>query len=120
MDATVVGVLGGGQLGRMFAEAASRLNVTVRFLDVGDNTPAKQITNVPASVGGAQHVDGQVVGQHDDAGGGEGFPDGAQIGFVLDGLTADHQLGSRIGFSCGQGEINGVILGTDFKTSTGQ
>lgn len=58
MDATVVGVLGGGQLGRMFAEAAARLNVTVRFLDVGDNTPAKQITNVPASVSGAQHVDG--------------------------------------------------------------
>lgn len=58
MDSTVVGVLGGGQLGRMFAEAAARLNVTVRFLDVGDNTPAKQITNVPASVGGPQHVDG--------------------------------------------------------------
>lgn len=53
-----VGVLGGGQLGRMFGEAASRLNVTVRFLDVGDNTPAKQITNVPASSDGPQHVDG--------------------------------------------------------------
>ncbi|WFD02357.1 phosphoribosylaminoimidazole carboxylase [Malassezia obtusa] len=51
-------VLGGGQLGRMFAEAAARLNVAVRFLDAGDNTPAKQITSVPASVGGPQHVDG--------------------------------------------------------------
>ena len=58
MNTTTVGVLGGGQLGRMLAEAASRLNVTVRFLDVGDNTPAKQITSVAPSVGGAQHVDG--------------------------------------------------------------
>lgn len=66
MDGTVVGVLGGGQLGRMFAEAAARLNVTVRFLDVGENTPAKQITSVPASVGGPRHVDGA-------------FADGAKI-----------------------------------------
>lgn len=58
MDSTAIGVLGGGQLGRMFAEAAARMNVTVRFLDVGDNTPAKQITSVPASVGGPQHVNG--------------------------------------------------------------
>ncbi|WFC99237.1 phosphoribosylaminoimidazole carboxylase [Malassezia yamatoensis] len=58
MDSTVVGVLGGGQLGRMFAEAAARLNIQVRFLDVGDNAPAKQITNVPASIKGPQHVDG--------------------------------------------------------------
>ncbi|WFD34025.1 phosphoribosylaminoimidazole carboxylase [Malassezia cuniculi] len=58
MNTTTVGVLGGGQLGRMLSEAASRLNVPVRFLDVGDNTPAKQICSVPPSVGGAQHVDG--------------------------------------------------------------
>jgi phosphoribosylaminoimidazole carboxylase len=58
MNTTTVGVLGGGQLGRMLAEAASRLNVPVRFLDVGDNTPAKQITNVPPSVEGPRHVDG--------------------------------------------------------------
>ncbi|CCU97467.1 unnamed protein product [Malassezia sympodialis ATCC 42132] len=55
---TVVGVLGGGQLGRMFGEAASRLNVAVRFLDVGEFTPAKQITSVPASLDGPRHVDG--------------------------------------------------------------
>lgn len=42
----------------MMAEAASRLNVAVRFLDVGDNTPAKQITHVPAGSSGPQHVDG--------------------------------------------------------------
>ena len=55
---TVVGVLGGGQLGRMFGEAASRLNVAVRFLDLGEFTPAKQITSVPASLDGPRHVDG--------------------------------------------------------------
>ena len=33
-----IGVLGGGQLGRMLGEAASRLNVTVRFLDAGEHT----------------------------------------------------------------------------------
>ncbi|WFD30877.1 phosphoribosylaminoimidazole carboxylase [Malassezia sp. CBS 17886] len=58
MDSKVVGVLGGGQLGRMLAEAAARLNVCVRFLDAGDNTPAKQVTSVPESVAGPQHVDG--------------------------------------------------------------
>ncbi|PKI84450.1 phosphoribosylaminoimidazole carboxylase [Malassezia vespertilionis] len=56
MDSTIVGVLGGGQLGRMFAEAASRLNIAVRFLDVGANTPAKQIVSVPNDLPG--HVDG--------------------------------------------------------------
>ena len=58
MNDLVVGVLGGGQLGRMLAEAASRLNVTVRFLDVGDHAPAKQVTHVPTSVSGPTHVDG--------------------------------------------------------------
>ncbi|KAK3071200.1 phosphoribosylaminoimidazole carboxylase ade2, partial [Coniosporium uncinatum] len=47
-----VGVLGGGQLGRMFAEAANRLNVKVIYLDK-ENTPAKQITARPAT--GPQH-----------------------------------------------------------------
>ncbi|MCJ1353954.1 MAG: phosphoribosylaminoimidazole carboxylase ade2 [Icmadophila ericetorum] len=41
MDKTV-GVLGGGQLGRMLTEAANRLNVNIVTLDV-DNAPAKQI-----------------------------------------------------------------------------
>lgn len=39
-----VGVLGGGQLGRMLAEAANRLNINIRFLDK-TYAPAKQITN---------------------------------------------------------------------------
>jgi len=39
-----VGVLGGGQLGRMLAEAANRMNIKVNFLDAA-GSPAKQITN---------------------------------------------------------------------------
>ncbi|KAG6831455.1 phosphoribosylaminoimidazole carboxylase ade2 [Tricholoma furcatifolium] len=43
MSEKVVGVLGGGQLGRMLAASASLLNVKVVFLDVGETAPAKQI-----------------------------------------------------------------------------
>jgi phosphoribosylaminoimidazole carboxylase len=42
MDKTV-GVLGGGQLGRMLGEAAHRLGIKLVFLDK-ENSPAKQIT----------------------------------------------------------------------------
>ncbi|PKX92529.1 phosphoribosylaminoimidazole carboxylase ADE2 [Aspergillus novofumigatus IBT 16806] len=38
-----VGVLGGGQLGRMLVESANRLNIQVNVLDA-DNAPAKQIS----------------------------------------------------------------------------
>ncbi|KAL9051767.1 MAG: hypothetical protein Q9162_005819 [Coniocarpon cinnabarinum] len=40
----VIGLLGGGQLGRMFVESANRLNVKVEVLDQ-DQAPAKQISN---------------------------------------------------------------------------
>ncbi|ORY03395.1 phosphoribosylaminoimidazole carboxylase [Basidiobolus meristosporus CBS 931.73] len=43
MDSRTVGVLGGGQLGRMLIEAASRLNINVGILDSPDDAPAKQI-----------------------------------------------------------------------------
>lgn len=46
-----IGVLGGGQLGRMFQEAASRLNIEVVILDK-DNAPAKQIS------GSKNHITG--------------------------------------------------------------
>ncbi|KAI9663504.1 MAG: phosphoribosylaminoimidazole carboxylase ade2 [Alyxoria varia] len=46
----VVGLLGGGQLGRMFMEAAARLNVRVKILDA-PNSSAKKISN-------AEHMDG--------------------------------------------------------------
>ncbi|KAF5375617.1 hypothetical protein D9757_008510 [Collybiopsis confluens] len=47
MSSKVVGILGGGQLGRMFAAAASLLNVKTVILDVGDDAPAKQVLNSP-------------------------------------------------------------------------
>ena len=62
MDLPTVGVLGAGQLGRMFVEAASRLNVKVLLLDVGQVAPAKQINFQPTDPAQAastsQHVDG--------------------------------------------------------------
>lgn len=42
-DTRKVGVLGGGQLGRMLIEAANRLNIQVNVLDVA-GSPAKQIS----------------------------------------------------------------------------
>lgn len=51
MDNKTIGILGGGQLGRMIVEAASRLNINTIVLD-GPNTPAKQINAV------GDHVDG--------------------------------------------------------------
>lgn len=47
-----VGVLGGGQLGRMLAEAANRLNIKVNFLDAAAS-PAKQITNHDGHIEGS-------------------------------------------------------------------
>ncbi|KAJ9477728.1 phosphoribosylaminoimidazole carboxylase [Pseudozyma hubeiensis] len=58
MEQRVVGVLGAGQLGRMFVEAAARLNVQVKLLDVGDTAPAKQINYFPGPDGKSQHIDG--------------------------------------------------------------
>lgn len=42
MDDRIVGILGGGQLGRMLTEAAHRLDIQVAVLDA-ENAPAKQI-----------------------------------------------------------------------------
>lgn len=47
----VIGVLGGGQLGRMLTEAANRLNISVVTLDA-EGSPAKQIN------ANADHVNG--------------------------------------------------------------
>ncbi|KAI0079034.1 Phosphoribosylaminoimidazole carboxylase [Panus rudis PR-1116 ss-1] len=55
MDKTV-GILGGGQLGRMLAESASLLNIDVVILDSGNYTPAKQIVS-PRTPEKA-HIDG--------------------------------------------------------------
>lgn len=51
MDSKTVGILGGGQLGRMLVEAAHRLNVKTVILDAA-GSPAKQINALD------EHVDG--------------------------------------------------------------
>jgi len=47
VDSRKVGVLGGGQLGRMLIEAANRLNIQVNVLDTAAS-PAKQISATTA------------------------------------------------------------------------
>lgn len=51
METVTVGILGGGQLGRMLVEAAHRLNIKTVILDA-PNSPAKQINALD------EHVDG--------------------------------------------------------------
>ncbi|KAI9089645.1 AIR carboxylase-domain-containing protein [Phlyctochytrium arcticum] len=47
MDKKVVGILGGGQLGRMTIEAANRLNVTVAVLDAPNNPASELAASAP-------------------------------------------------------------------------
>jgi phosphoribosylaminoimidazole carboxylase len=51
-DSRKVGVLGGGQLGRMLIEAANRLNIQVNVLDT-ENSPAKQIAAHEGHISGS-------------------------------------------------------------------
>ncbi|KAG1450416.1 hypothetical protein G6F56_008356 [Rhizopus delemar] len=53
MDKQRVGILGGGQLGRMMVEAASRLNIQVTILDAPTDAPAKQIESTQPHIQGA-------------------------------------------------------------------
>lgn len=50
MESKTIGILGGGQLGRMIVEAANRLNIKTVVLDA-PNSPAKQIN-------AGEHIDG--------------------------------------------------------------
>lgn len=52
MDAKTIGILGGGQLGRMIVEAAHRLNIKTIILDQ-PNSPAKQINALDSHVDGS-------------------------------------------------------------------
>ncbi|KAJ7815966.1 phosphoribosylaminoimidazole carboxylase [Mycena olivaceomarginata] len=61
MSDKVVGILGGGQLGRMLAAAASLLNIKIVILDVGEHAPAKQVL-APTSSQYA-HIDGSFTDQ---------------------------------------------------------
>lgn len=58
MDSRTIGILGGGQLGRMIVEAANRLNVKTVVLDA-PGSPAKQINSV------GEHVDGSFTNPDD-------------------------------------------------------
>lgn len=53
MNSQKVGILGGGQLGRMMVEAASRLNLQVTILDAPSDAPAKQIESTQPHIQGA-------------------------------------------------------------------
>ncbi|KAL0136905.1 phosphoribosylaminoimidazole carboxylase [Mucor lusitanicus] len=53
MNSQKVGILGGGQLGRMMVEAASRLNLSVTILDAPVDAPAKQIESTQNHIQGA-------------------------------------------------------------------
>lgn len=57
MDSKVLGILGGGQLGRMLVEEANRMNIKSIILD-GENSPAKQISN-------DQHINGSFKNKED-------------------------------------------------------
>ncbi|KAA8900747.1 5-aminoimidazole ribonucleotide-carboxylase [Sphaerosporella brunnea] len=52
MDSRKIGILGGGQLGRMMVEAAHRLNIQTVILDA-PGAPAKQINALHAHVNGS-------------------------------------------------------------------
>ncbi|EMG50527.1 ADE2 Phosphoribosylaminoimidazole carboxylase [Candida maltosa Xu316] len=52
MDNKTIGILGGGQLGRMIVEAAHRLNIKTVILDAPES-PAKQINALDAHVDGS-------------------------------------------------------------------
>ncbi|GES86219.1 phosphoribosylaminoimidazole carboxylase [Rhizophagus clarus] len=52
MNSKKLGVLGGGQLGRMLVEAASRLNISVTILDNPVDSPAKQIQSTSTHIHG--------------------------------------------------------------------
>jgi phosphoribosylaminoimidazole carboxylase len=52
MDERTVGILGGGQLGRMLVESANRLNIKTVILDASQS-PAKQINSVTDHVNGS-------------------------------------------------------------------
>ncbi|CAJ0632482.1 7405_t:CDS:2 [Entrophospora sp. SA101] len=52
MDPRTIGILGGGQLGRMLVEAASRLNIDVIILDKPLDAPAKQLQATKSHIEG--------------------------------------------------------------------
>lgn len=62
----LVGVIGGGQLGRMLAQAGESIDVTVRVLDPTPNAPAGQVCE-------------QIIGDYDDHAALASLADGADV-----------------------------------------
>ena len=54
LPGSTLGILGGGQLGRMLSQAASRLGFNVVILDPEENSPAGRVSQ------------GQIVAAYDD------------------------------------------------------
>ena len=44
-DKLKIGILGGGQLGRMILQAAANYNLFIKILDPDENAPCKHIAN---------------------------------------------------------------------------
>ncbi|KAI2621591.1 Phosphoribosylaminoimidazole carboxylase [Hypoxylon sp. NC1633] len=61
----VVGVLGGGQYGRLLSEAAGRLSVPFVALDPSPSAPAKQISAVSLLHPSLAHVEGSYMSSED-------------------------------------------------------
>lgn len=61
MDNRTIGILGGGQLGRMMVEAANKLGIAVAILDPqGTSSPAGQLSKL-AIEGSFQNKDGNKI-----------------------------------------------------------
>ena len=84
---TTVGVLGGGQLGRMLALAGYPLGLHFRFLDPSSDSPAGQLAERLLGLAARAPLLHRVVHQHqrhdDDADTGEG-----EVEVVHDGLDS--------------------------------
>ncbi|KAI7852737.1 phosphoribosylaminoimidazole carboxylase [Circinella umbellata] len=116
MDNQKVGILGGGQLGRMMVEAASRLNLSVTILDAPTDAPAKQIESTQSHIHGAfkdaskirelaekvdvltveiEHVDADVLGEIEAEGKVKVHPSAKTVKTIQDKYAQKQHLSSN-------------------------
>ncbi|KAG2222943.1 hypothetical protein INT45_012921 [Circinella minor] len=116
MDNQKVGILGGGQLGRMMVEAASRLNLSVTILDAPTDAPAKQIESTQSHIHGAfkdaskirelaekvdvltveiEHVDADVLGEIEAEGKVKVHPSAKTVKIIQDKYAQKQHLASN-------------------------